>query len=155
MLISNDMTIGKLAAATRCTIPTIRYYEEIGLLPEANRSMSKHRVYGHTDLRRLSFIRRCRDFGFPIKQIRELVALVGSPERECTAARDLATVHLIEVGRKLKELRALERSLKRFVEDCSAHCAGGPARECIILEDLATLQPPCCGAPKESVTDCY
>ena len=154
MLMSNEMTIGKLAAATQCTIPTIRYYEEIGLLPEANRRMSKHRVYGHTDLRRLSFIRRCRDFGFPIKQIRELVALVGSPERDCTAARDLAAVHLSEVGRKLKELRALERSLKRFVEDCSAQCAGGPACECIILEDLATLQPPCCGAPKASVTDC-
>jgi DNA-binding transcriptional MerR regulator len=117
MLISNDMTIGKLAAATRCTIPTIRYYEEIGLLPKANRRMSKHRVYGHADLRRLTFIRHCRDFGFPIKQIRELVELVGSPERDCTAARDLAAVHLIEVGRKLKELRALERSLKRFVED--------------------------------------
>lgn len=154
MLISNDMTIGTLAAATRCTIPTIRYYEEIGLLPKANRRMSKHRVYGHADLRRLTFIRRCRDFGFPIKQIRELVALVGSPERDCTAARDLAKVHLIEVGQKLKELRALERILKRFVEDCSAQCAGGPARECIILEDLATLQPPCCGAPKASVTDC-
>jgi DNA-binding transcriptional MerR regulator len=154
MLISNDMTIGKLAAATRCTIPTIRYYEEIGLLPKANRRMSKHRVYGHADLRRLTFIRHCRDFGFPIKQIRELVELVGSSERDCTAARDLAAVHLIEVGRKLKELRALERSLKRFVEDCTAQCAGGPARECIILADLATLQPPCCGAPKASVTDC-
>ena len=154
MLMSTKMTIGKLAGATRCTIPTIRYYEEIGLLPEAHRRMSKHRIYDHTDLRRLSFIRRCRDFGFPIKQIRELVALMGSPERDCTAARDLAQVHLIEVGQKLKELRALERSLKRFVEDCSAQCAGGPARECIILEDLATLQPPFCGAPKASVTDC-
>ena len=123
-------------------------------MPKANRRMSKHRLYGHADLQRLTFIRRCRDFGFPIKQIRELVALVESPERDCTAARDLAEVHLIEVGRKLKELRALERSLKRFVEDCSAQCAGGPARECIILEDLATLQPPCCGATKASVTDC-
>ncbi|MBY0247483.1 MAG: helix-turn-helix domain-containing protein [Nitrospiraceae bacterium] len=154
MLISNEMTIGKLAAATRCTIPTIRYYEEIGLLPKANRRMSKHRIYGPTDLRRLTLIRRSRDFGFSIKQIRELVALVGSPERDCTAARDLAAMHLIEVGRKLKELRALERSLKEFVENCSAQCAGGPMRECIILEDLTTLQPSCCEAPKASAKDC-
>ena len=129
MLISEEMTIGKLAAATRCTIPTIRYYEEIGLLPKANRSMSKHRIYTYADLRRLTFIRRCRDFGFPIKQIRELVALVGAPEQDCTVARDVAEARLIEVGQRLKELRALERSLRRFVEDCSAQCAGGPARE--------------------------
>lgn len=154
MLISNDMTIGQLSASTRCTIPTIRYYEAIGLLPNAKRRVNKHRIYDHTDLQRLTFIRHCRDFGFPITQIRELVALVSSPERDCTAARDVAKIRLTEVSRKLKELRALERSLKRFVQDCSAQCAGGPARECIILEDLGTLQPACCGAPKPSVTNC-
>ena len=90
-------------------------------------------------------------FGFPIKQIRELVALVGAPEQDCTVARDVAEARLIEVGQRLKELRALERSLRRFVEDCSAQCAGGPARECIILEDLKTSQPSCCEAPKASV----
>lgn len=108
--------------------PTIRYYEEIGLLPEADRRTGGHRVYGEGDLHRLTFIRRCRDFGFPIEQIRELVALAGSPERDCTAARDLADMHLVEVRRKLKELRALERTLKNFVEDCTAQCAGGRMR---------------------------
>src|SRR5437016_2166845 len=143
------MTIGQLAAQTRCTVPTIRYYEEIGLLPEASRRMSGHRVYGDADLRRLTFVRRCRDFGFPIEQIRELVALVGSPERDCTAARDLAEVHLMELRRKLRELRALERSLKQFVEDCNARCVGGPAGACVILEDLATPQPlSCCGSAR-------
>ena len=136
----NDMTIGRLATGTQCTVPTIRYYEEIGLLPEANRRLGGHRVYGEADLRRLTFIRRCRDFGFPIEQIRELVALAGSPERDCTAARDVAQTHLTEVRRKLKELRALERSLKAFVEDCTTQCAGGPVRACVILEDLATPQ---------------
>ena len=147
MRVSNNMTIGALAAETRCTVPTIRYYEEIGLLPEANRRMSGHRVYGDADLRRLTFIRRCRDFGFPIEQIRELLALVSSPESDCTAARDLAQVHLDEVGRKLKELRALERSLKEFVADCNTKCAGGPAGACVILEDLAAPKAqPCCGS---------
>ena len=154
MLRSDEMTIGQLAASTPCTIPTIRYYEAIGLLPKANRRVNTHRIYAHTDLQRLTFIRRCRDFGFPIKQIRELVALVNSPERDCTAARDVAKVRLTEVGRKLKELRALERSLKRYVEACSAQCAGGPARECVILEDLATLQPPCCIASKRRSACC-
>jgi MerR family copper efflux transcriptional regulator len=101
MPVSNDMTIGQLAAETRCSVPAIRYYEEIGLLPQANRRMSGHRVYGDVDFRRLTFIRRCRDFGFSIEQIRELVALVNSPERDCVAARDLVSVHVIELRRKL------------------------------------------------------
>jgi DNA-binding transcriptional MerR regulator len=148
MPVSNGMTIGALAAETRCTVPTIRYYEEIGLLPEAIRRTGGHRVYGDADLRRLTFIRRCRDFGFSIEQVRELVALVGSPNRDCVAARDLAQTHLGEVRRKLKELRALERSLKQFTEDCDARCAGGPAGACVILKDLATPKPPsrCGGA---------
>src|ERR1700690_1483071 len=97
MSVSNNMTIGSLAAETGCTVPTIRYYEEIGLLPEAFRRASGHRVYDGADLRRLTFIRRCRDFGFPIEQVRALVALVGSPDSNCTAARDLAQLHLDEV----------------------------------------------------------
>jgi len=88
-----------------------------------------------------------RDFGFPIEQVRELVALVGSPDRDCIAARDLAEMRLGEVRHKLKEMRALERSLKKFVEDCNAQCVGGPAGACVILEDLATPQPlSCCGS---------
>jgi DNA-binding transcriptional MerR regulator len=147
MPVSNGMTIGALASQTQCTVPTIRYYEEIGLLPRASRRFGGHRVYGDADLRRLTFIRRCRDFGFPIEQIREFVTLVGSLSRDCTAARDLAQHHLDEVRRKVKELRALERSLKHYVEDCDAHCAGGPAAACVILEDLATPNPtPCCGS---------
>lgn len=142
----SDMTIGDLAAATRCTVPTIRYYEEIGLLPQAPRRRSGHRVYGHSDLRRLTFIRRCRDFGFPIEQIRELVVLAGSPRHDCTAARDLAAQHLGEVRRKLRELQALERSLEAYVEACGAQCAGGPADKCVILEDLAASRPSCCGS---------
>src|SRR5262245_40667304 len=109
---SEAMTIGALAAGTGCSVPTIRYYEEIGLLPAASRRTSGHRVYGPADLQRLTFIRRCRDFGFSIEQVRAFVALAGSPARDCRAARDLAQQHLIGVRQKLKELRALERSLK-------------------------------------------
>jgi len=142
MRLSNNMTIGVLAARTECSVPTIRYYEGIGLLPEAARRDGGHRVYAEADLRRLTFIRRCRDFGFPIEQIRELVTLAGSPDRDCVAARDLAGAQLAEVRKKLRELRALEQSLKSFVDECNARCAGGPASACVILEDLA--------APKRS-----
>jgi DNA-binding transcriptional MerR regulator len=154
MRFSKDLTIGRAAAEAQCSVPTIRYYEEIGLLPEAARRMSGHRVYSEGDLQRLTFIRRCRDFGFPIERIRDLVALVASPERDCTAARDLATEHLAEVRRKLKELRALERSLKTFVSDCNTQCAGGRADACVILEDLANPNPSCCGSGRTEVKNC-
>jgi DNA-binding transcriptional MerR regulator len=136
MPVSKGLTIGALARDAGCTVPTIRYYEEIGLLPRASRSAGGQRLYAAADLRRLSFIRRCRDFGFSIEQIAEFVALVDAPQRDCTAARDLAQVHLDSVRRKLKELRALERSLKSYVDSCTAECAGGPASACVILDDL-------------------
>jgi len=136
--LAGDLTIGALALATQCSVPTIRYYEEIGLLPKARRRVGGHRVYDDADLQRLTFIRRCRDFGFSIEQIRELVTLVDTPDRDCTAVRDLAGMRLREVRSKLSELRALERTLKAFVTDCTAQCAGGPTGECVILEDLAS-----------------
>jgi DNA-binding transcriptional MerR regulator len=144
---SNEMTIGRLAAETRCTVPTIRYYEEIGLLPKAVRRLGGHRLYGEADRKRLTFIRRCRDFGFPIEEVRKLAALVDAPEQDCVAARDVAQVNLAEVRRKLKELRALERSLNAFVAACDATCAGGPAADCVIIEQLAKSAPgSCCAA---------
>ena len=135
----NDFTlaIGAIAKRTGCTVPTIRYYEEIGLLPSAVRSDSGQRNYGKVALRRLTFIRRCRDFGFSIDQVRELVDLVDHPERPCLEVRDIAAGHLSEVQRKLDELKALEKSLKAFVCSCDTACAGGAAVDCTILEDLA------------------
>ena len=138
----NDISIGRLAARTGCSVPTIRYYEEIGLLPRAARGTGGQRIYGEADLRRLTFIRRCRDFGFAIEQIGALLALAGTTQ-DCTAARDLAQRHLGEVHAKLRELRALQRTLKQIVADCTTRCAGGPAGRCVILADLA--RPSRCG----------
>lgn len=130
------LTIGRLAELTQSNVPTIRYYEEIGLLPKAARRMGGHRTYGETDLQRMTFIRRCRDFGFPIEQVRALVALTERPDRDCVEARDVAQQHLDAVREKLRELRALEKSLKGFVASCNAECAGGSTADCVILEDL-------------------
>jgi Cu(I)-responsive transcriptional regulator len=136
-----SLPIGTIARQTGLTVPTIRYYEEVGLLPAAPRSESGQRQYGAAALRRLQFIRRCRDFGFSIEQVRELVGLVDEPERPCVEVRALAAVHLGEVRQKLRELQELERSLAGFVTGCDVACAGGPAADCNILEDLALPAP--------------
>jgi DNA-binding transcriptional MerR regulator len=138
------LTIGRLARHADCNVPTIRYYEQIGLLPKAGRRPGGHRVYSDADLRRLTFIRRCREFEFSIDQVRELVGLVEHPERDCNEAAGLANVHLKTVRKKLVELRALERSLADLARRCEAQCAGGPARDCVMLEDLADRSN-CCG----------
>ena len=139
MLNGGSLAIGVLATRTGCSVPTIRYYEEIGLLPQAFRTTGGRRTYRETDASRLLFIRRCRDLGFAINDIRALVALMDNAERNCTEAKDLAQKHLDAVRAKLSELRAVESSLANFVAGCNARCAGGPAEDCIILEDLNSL----------------
>jgi MerR family copper efflux transcriptional regulator len=145
------LPIGTLAEKTGCSVPTIRYYEEIGLIPPAQRRPSGHRAYGAEAQELLTFIRSCRDFGFSIDQVRALVSLTHDADRDCIEARDIAQCHLDDVRNKLTELRALERSLARFVTSCTTACAGGPAPRCTILKDLgraaaATAAPPaCCG----------
>lgn len=132
-----SLRIGGLAKRTGTNAPTIRYYEEIGLLPPADRRDGGQRCFDDEDVKRLTFIRRCRDFGFPIEQVRTLVSLMHDRSRSCNEARDLAQGHLETVRAKLVELKALERSIAGFVESCDASCAGGPGPDCVILEDLS------------------
>ena len=135
---SPPLSIGVLARQTGCTVPTIRYYEQIGLLPAGPRTEGGRRVYGVATVRRLTFIRRCRDFGFSIEQVRDLVGLVDEPDRPCIEVRDVAARHLAQLREKLAELQALERSMSAFVCSCDAACSGGPAVDCTILEELAS-----------------
>lgn len=130
-------TIGQLAKAASVSTPTIRYYEEIGLLPPAGRTAAGQRVYEQTDLERVTFIRRCRDFGFSIEQVRLLAGLSLSADRDCVEVRDIARTHLGQVRDKLLELHALEKSLEGFVDQCEVACAGGPGRDCVVFKDLA------------------
>lgn len=115
----------------------MRYYEDIGLLPPPARTASGQRHYDGTDVERLVFIRRCRDFGFPIEQVRRLATLSISADRDCTEVRDIARSHLGQVRDRLAELKALERGLERFVEQCDTVCAGGPGRDCAVFRDLS------------------
>jgi DNA-binding transcriptional MerR regulator len=94
-------------------------------------------VYSREDVEQLTFIRRCREFDFSIEQVRALVAIVHDPKRSCMDARDMAAGHLTAVRAKMRELKALEKSLIAFVKSCDTSCAGGPGPECVILDDLA------------------
>jgi len=130
------LTIGALATATGVSAPTIRYYEEIGLLPVAERSAAGRRSYSRVDVERLRFIRRSRDFGFSIDEVRRLSGLSVSTDGDCSAVRDLASAQLATVRERLAELRGLEQSLMGFVGLCDTACAGGPVRDCAVFEDL-------------------
>jgi len=140
------LTIGAVAGRTGCTVPTIRYYEDIGLLPRAARTAAGRRSYGEADLRRLLFIRRSRDSGFAIEKVRELVSLFEAGTQDCTQARDLAQSQLVQVQLKIQELKALESSLTALVTECDARCSGGMAADCTLLADLNADTPrSCCG----------
>lgn len=138
------LSIGALAKSAGVSTPTIRYYEDIGLLPVPRRSGSGQRNYDSSDVDRLTFIRRCRDFGFSIDQVRRLAGLALSADQDCIEVRDIAVSQLVEVRTKLGELLALERSLMGFVRQCDTACSGGPGRDCVVFKDLAEGGSACC-----------
>jgi DNA-binding transcriptional MerR regulator len=94
------------------------------------------RTYDREDVRRLAFVRRCREFGFSIDAVRTLLSLTADRSALCTDARDLAERHLATVRSKLVELRALETSIASLVSNCNSTCAGGAATDCSIFADL-------------------
>ena len=144
-----QLKIGEFAERTGTSVPTIRYYEQIGLLRRAPRQSGGQRVYGRDDVERLTFIRRCREFDFSIEQVRALVAIMQDPKSSCMDAREMAAEHLDAVRAKMREVKALERSLVEFVSACDGSCAGGPGPECVILEDLT--RPPASGRRRSRV----
>jgi len=126
------MTIGRLGRAAGVKVPTIRYYEEIGLLPEAERSAGNQRLYPEAMLARLSFIRHARELGFPLAAIRDLLRLAAHPDRPCEEADRIAAEQLAAVRARIARLRALERELERMV----ASGAHGTVGECRVIEVL-------------------
>ena len=124
--------IGKLSEATGVKVPTIRYYEQIGLLPEPGRSAGNQRLYGRQMQERLAFIRHARDLGFPLEAIRELLSLSDNPDHPCAAADDIARRQLRAVNARIDRLLALRTELERMVE----HCARGTIAGCRVIEVL-------------------
>ena len=131
------MKIGELGAATGTKVETIRYYEQSGIMPAPARSASNYRSYGREHVQRLSFIRRARDLGFPLDQVRELLSLADDQNRSCVAVDEIARAHLVTVGRKKAELDALGAELERLIGQCSK----GRISNCRIIEALAEPRP--------------
>ncbi|MGI9384230.1 MAG: MerR family transcriptional regulator [Methyloligellaceae bacterium] len=135
------LLISALARQGGTNPPTIRYYEQIGLLRPPIRNAAGHRLYSSADVARLTFIRRCRAFGFPIERVKMLARLLDDTDRSCMEARDLAEAQLAEVRTKLSELKSLETTLDAFVTQCNETCEGGPGPDCDVLQELTQLQP--------------
>lgn len=135
--------IGVLARRTGCTPQTIRWYEEVGLLPSPARTQGGHRVYGPPHLARLDFIRHARELGFPLDAVRSLLALSDRPDRPCAEAHALAAAQLTMVEDKLRRLQALQGELARLTDACRH----GRAGECRVLETLADHSHAHCASP--------
>lgn len=127
------MNIGGLAFAADTKAETIRYYERIGLLPAPPRTAGNYRDYSTAHVSRLTFIRRARDLGFSIEQVRALLDLADERNQSCEAVDAIAREHLAEVKRKLTDLGALRRELESLI----GQCRHGTVAECRILEALA------------------
>jgi MerR family mercuric resistance operon transcriptional regulator len=128
----DQMSRGLLAKQTGVNIETIRYYEKVGLMPDPVRSAGGHRVYDQSHLKRLSFIRRSRELGFALQEIRELLALVDGGDYTCADVRDRTMVHLDDITKKILDLQKMQRTLKTMASKCD----GGLVPDCPIVDAL-------------------
>ncbi|MFT8243509.1 MerR family transcriptional regulator [Roseomonas sp. BN140053] len=125
--------IGEAARHSGVKVPTIRYYEEIGLLPAPARTDSQRRLFDAADLRRLAFIRHARELGFAVEAIRTLLSLQDDPQHSCAAADEIARARLGEVEARIARLQALKAELERML----SQCASGQVSNCRVIETLA------------------
>ncbi len=127
-------SIGALSRETGVKVPTIRYYEQMGLLAAPERTTGNQRRYGRGELRQLGFIKHARDLGFSIEAIRALIELQGHPDRTCGEANAIAQSQLEAVRDKIAQLRKLEGELERITGGCDG---AGPSSDCYVLASLA------------------
>ena len=128
----NRHSIGTLARKTGVKVPTIRFYESIGLLPAPPRTQSNRRVYGDDAINRLRFIRHARELGFEVPTIRELLELTGEPQRSCEKVDAIAREHLHEIESRIERLTALRSEVRRMLKQCMH----GRIADCRIVEVL-------------------
>src|SRR5437870_7178629 len=129
---AEGLTIGKLSQLTGVNIETIRYYEKIKVLAAPSRTESGRRVYGPTETRILAFVRRSRELGFSLDEVRALLRLGGPEKASCREVRAIATRHLEDIRAKLVDLQKLERLLAKTV----VRCSGRTAPDCPVLDIL-------------------
>lgn len=126
-------SIGELSRRTGVKVPTIRYYEQTGLLEPPLRTSGNQRRYGEQAEERLGFIKHARDLGFPIEAIRDLIELGTHPEAPCARASLIAQAQLVQVRERIKALKRLEAELRRI----STSCDDSSTEECYVLKALA------------------
>ena len=128
-----DLTIGELARRSGYAVQTLRYYEQIGLMPKPPRTSGGQRRYGEDLQRRLLFIRHARDLGFEIEDIRSLLDLASRPDQPCASVDSIAKAHLVSIDEKIARLIALRVELNRMLKACAA----GRIAECKVIDVLA------------------
>ena len=134
MILKGRLRIGELAKATGTKVVTIRYYEQIGLLPVPSRTERNYRTYNHAHLRRLRFTRRCRGLGFMLDQVRDLLRLSSQQNQECVEVDRITAQHLIEIEQKIADLTRLADELRRITKCCQGK---GVIADCRIIEALS------------------
>lgn len=133
------ISIGPLARSAGVGVDTVRYYEREGLLPPPRRTASGYRSYTHETVARLHFIRRARDLGFSLDDIRDLLALSSDRDHGVRGVRQRAEARLADVERRLRELRRVQRGLKQLIDACPGH---GPLDTCPIPAALGDQETP-------------
>ena len=127
-------SIGVLSRQADVKVPTIRYYEEIGLIDPPHRTEGNQRRYGEESLERLKFIKHARDLGFSIESIGALIELNHHPDKSCAEANEIAQQQLVDIQNKIASLKRLELELKRITD----HCHGdGMVSDCYVLSSLS------------------
>lgn len=131
---TTPLSMGELASRADCQVETVRYYEKEGLMPEPPRTGGGHRQYSHTHLKRLYFIRRSRELGFSIKQVRELLAFVDEPNHTCGEVQAMTVAQAEKMQSKIDDLKRLKKALNEM----STRCSGGKysVDDCPIIDAL-------------------
>ena len=132
MKVMDVLSIGKLSQQSGVNIETIRYYEKIGVMPAPGRNAGGFRIYEPDHLKRLSFVRRGRQLGFSLDEIRNLLRLVDGHGHTCAEVHALMLSHLAEIRRKIMDLRRLQRAMAEM----AARCSGESVPECPIVDAL-------------------
>ena len=127
--------IGEMSRQTHVNIETIRYYEREKIMPKPDRTQGGNRQYNHEQLKRLFFIKRCRELGFSLKEIRALLEMVDREDFSCNEVHQMTISHLSNVKKKLNNLKRLERSLTKM----AAQCSKGDVPECPIIDSLFNI----------------
>lgn len=128
----SGLLIGDIARLSGVQVETIRYYERIGVVPKPARTKGGHRLYSSDQLNRLVFIRRSRELGFSLAEVRTLLDLIDGDEMTCEEVHGITMEHLSKVRQKVADLRRLEKALKEL----AGHCSKGQVPDCPIVDTL-------------------